>query len=335
MSMVAKKPSMSGIKRPSIENIPMDGVLIVNKPSGMTSHDVVDEVRKAIKNKRTRVGHTGTLDPMATGVLPLCVGKATKLVQFLMSQEKEYRVTMRLGVESNTQDISGDLSEEKPVPEFSEQEIRDVLSGFVGEQLQTPPMISAKHHKGKRLYELAREGVEVEREPCKIMIHELELLAVQLPEIQFRVVSGKGAYIRTLCHDIGQTLKTGAVMSGLVRVSSGAFHLDNSVELEACKTRDNVSAHLMKMSDALSAFPNVVVGVEGKSAIACGRSLSGGLIKRREGEFSTGAFVRITTRDGALIAIGEALMASSQLTALAGNLNVLKPVKVFGAGARK
>lgn len=326
---------MAVMNRPPQDKTPLDGILNVNKPSGMTSHDVVDEIRKAIKNKHIRVGHTGTLDPMATGVLPLCIGKATKLVQFLMSQEKEYRVTMRLGVISNTQDISGVWQDEKPIPDFSQDQIKEVLRRFVGEQMQLPPMISAKHHKGKRLYELARQGIEVEREPCKIMIHELELEAVQLPEIRFRVISGKGAYIRTLCHDIGQALETGAVMSGLVRVSSGAFHLNDSVELEACQTREDVANHLMKMSDALSSFPSVIVGVEGKSAIACGRSLSGGLIKRRDGEFLTGAFVRITSRDGSLIAIGEALMASSQLTALAGNLNVVKPVKVFGSGAQR
>lgn len=335
MTMIARKPSMTVIKRPSQDKTPLDGILNVNKPSGITSHDVVDEVRHAIKNKHIRVGHTGTLDPMATGVLPLCIGRATKLVQFLMAQEKEYRVTMRLGMISNTQDITGELQDEKPVPDFSPEQLKEVLSRFVGEQMQMPPMISAKRHKGKRLYELAREGVEVEREPCKIMIHELELEAVQLPDIQFRVISGKGAYIRTLCHDIGQALETGAVMSGLVRVCSGAFHLNDSVELDACRTREDVEKHIIKMSDALSTFPSVIVGVEGKSAVACGRSLSGGLIKRRDGEFNTGSYVRITSRDGVLIAIGEALMASSQITALAGNLNVVKPVKVFGAGAQR
>ncbi len=335
MTLTSEISSQKRDRKPRMDKPKLNGILNVNKPAGMTSHDVVDAVRKAIKDRRTRVGHTGTLDPMATGVLPLCVGRATKLAQFLMALEKEYRVTMKLGVVSDTQDITGELSEEQPVPEDVSNQIEDVLKQFVGEQMQLPPMISAKHHKGKRLYELARQGVEVERKPCQIMIHELELLAVRLPEVEFRVVSGKGAYIRTLCHDIGQALKTGAVMSGLVRTRSGAFHLNDSIDLDACKVREDVTENLIPMSEALSGFPSVTVGVEGKSAISCGRPLSGGLIKRRDGEFDPGAYIKITARDGSLLAIGEALLASSQLTALAGNLHVVKPVKVFSSGGQR
>ncbi|MBW7939945.1 MAG: tRNA pseudouridine(55) synthase TruB, partial [Candidatus Omnitrophica bacterium] len=140
-----------------------NGVLNINKPAGMTSHDVVDYIRKIAKMRR--VGHTGTLDPMATGVLPLCLGQATKIVQFLIAQDKEYIVEMKMGVVTDSQDMTGDITGEFPVPPLTDADILHVFSQFTGEIWQTPPMVSAKHHKGQRLYELARKGVEVEREP--------------------------------------------------------------------------------------------------------------------------------------------------------------------------
>lgn len=306
---------------------PFDGVLNINKPAGMTSHDVVDHIRKAAKMRK--VGHTGTLDPMATGVLPLCLGRATKIVQFLIAEDKEYHVTMQLGIITDSQDTTGTVLQELPVPDLNEEKIQEVFQNFTGEIWQTPPMISAKHHKGKRLYELARQGVEIKREPCKIHIYDLSLLNVTLPTLEFRVVCSKGTYIRTLCHDLGKALGGGAVMSGLVRVRCGVFHIDDSIDLAELISPEDVSNHLADLNDALSSLPSVSVGSEGKASLHCGRSLSGGVLTRRIGEFDSGSLVRINARDGALIGVGKALLNSDQLDGLAGNLRVIQPVKVF------
>jgi tRNA pseudouridine55 synthase len=305
----------------------MNGVININKPVNMTSHDVVDVIRRKAKMKR--VGHTGTLDPMATGVLPLCLGQATKIVQFLIAQDKEYSVEMQLGLITDTQDTTGQTTEENDVPDFSHEKIEETLNKFTGEIMQTPPMVSAKHHKGKRLYELARQGVEVKREPCKIHIHELTLKAVELPFIRFDVNCSKGTYIRTLCHDIGQALECGASMSGLVRVRCGAFHINDSTNLNDLESSEEIEQKLVNINDALSGLPTVVIGSEGRASINFGRSLNGGSITRRKGDFVSGSLVRLTYRDGSLLAVGEALIGSDQLDSFAGNLNVIKPVKVF------
>jgi len=305
----------------------MDGVLNINKPAGITSHDVVDRIRRTTKMKR--VGHTGTLDPMATGVLPVCLGRATKIVQFLIAQDKEYEVEMRLGLITDSQDTTGEVISELPVPSLSESDILEIFDRYKGEQYQIPPMVSAKHYKGKRLYELARQGVEVKREPCKIFIYELTLITFSLPYIRFRVTCSKGTYIRTLCHDLGESLKSGAAMSGLVRLRCGAFHVDRSVPLEKFQTREDVEQYLFGINEALSSLPAVMVGSEGKASLYCGRALSGGVIARRSGEFRSGDSVRVTTRDGSLIGVGQALMGSDQLDDLAGNLRVIRPIKIF------
>lgn len=304
-----------------------NGVLNIDKPAGMTSHDVVDVIRRASKERQ--VGHTGTLDPMATGVLPICVGNATKIQQFLIAQDKEYAVDMKLGITTDTQDTTGRVIDEKEVPPLSDDIIHAILKRFQGELEQVPPMVSAKHHKGQRLYELARKGVEVKRDPCKIFIHQLVLENISLPIVRFRVTCGKGTYIRTLCHDIGLALGTGAAMSGLVRVRCGAFHIDDSVPLDSLKNPDDIQKVLGNLNDALSSLPSVTVGSEGIASLHCGRPLSGGVITRCNHSFNPGSFVRVTGRDGSLIGVGEALMGSDQLDSLAGNLRVIKPVKVF------
>lgn len=314
-------------KTQSAQLTAMDGVLNLNKPTGLTSHDVVDKIRRKAKMKK--VGHTGTLDPMATGVLPLCLGRATKIVQFLIAEDKEYEVILQLGIITDTQDITGEVIEELPIPSLDKAYILDVFKDFSGEIWQTPPMISAKHHKGKRLYELARQGVEVKREPCRIMIYDLSLLDISLPTLKFRVTCSKGTYIRTLCHDLGKALGTGGAMSGLIRIRCGVFHLDNAIELDDLQSPDDVKQHLVGINDALDSLPSVAVGAEGKASLHCGRSLSGGVITRRKGDFVSGSMVRINTRDGQLIGVGKALLNSEQVDSLAGNLRVIQPVKVF------
>ena len=199
------------------------GVLLVDKPQGLTSHDVVDRVRRLYRTRR--VGHAGTLDPMATGLLIVLVGKATKASDQLMAQDKEYLGEATLGVATDTQDAEGEALETNPVPALAEAQVRAALAAMRGEQLQVPPMHSAKKVGGKKLYELARKGVEVAREPRDIRVDEFELLSWQSPKIGFRVRCTKGTYVRTLAHDLGRRLGPGAHLSMLRRTRSGALEV--------------------------------------------------------------------------------------------------------------
>lgn len=204
------------------------GIMNVYKEAGFTSHDVVAKLRGICKQKK--IGHTGTLDPDAVGVLPVCLGNGTRLCDMLTDQTKEYIARFRLGITTDTQDISGRVLEEKQVTVTSDR-VKEVIAGFVGEQEQIPPMYSALKIQGKKLYELAREGKTVERKARPITIYELELNAEEHPEYEIRVVCSKGTYIRTLCHDIGQKLGCGAVMTSLVRSRVGNFSLQDAKTL--------------------------------------------------------------------------------------------------------
>ncbi len=207
-----------------------DGVLLIDKPGAHTSHDVVARLRGILKMKR--IGHAGTLDPMATGLLVMLVGKATRLSQYLMSVEKEYTGTIELGKVTNTQDAEGDVLTTLPVPQLSEEDVRKALAGFLGDQYQIPPMFSAIKIAGKPLYKSARAGEEVEREPRFIRVMNYELTRWEAPEIDFRVLCTKGTYVRTLAHDLGQRLGCGAHLKALRRISSGTLNVSRAVTLE-------------------------------------------------------------------------------------------------------
>ncbi|RKN86475.1 tRNA pseudouridine(55) synthase TruB [Paenibacillus ginsengarvi] len=213
-----------------------DGVLPVNKPAGFTSHDVVAKVRRIVGLKR--IGHTGTLDPGVTGVLPLCLGKATRFVEYIQELPKEYEAELTFGYSTDTEDWTGETIKRLPPGQvhINEAELRRTISSFVGTIEQVPPMYSAVKIGGKKLYELAREGKEVERKARKVDIYEIELLQLDLaadyPTIRFRVLCSKGTYIRTLCVDIGLALGFPAVMTKLVRSRSGSIGLDMCLTLE-------------------------------------------------------------------------------------------------------
>ncbi|MCT4564107.1 MAG: tRNA pseudouridine(55) synthase TruB [Maledivibacter sp.] len=213
----------------------MKGILNILKPPNMTSHDVVSVVRKKLNFKK--VGHTGTLDPMAVGVLPVCIGKATKVIEYMQNDTKVYRAELTLGTAMDTQDRWGNIisTSDKVV---SEKAIIDAINSFKGEVLQTPPMYSALKYKGKKLYELAREGKEIEREARKIYIYYINILKVVENKVLFDVKCSKGTYIRTLCHDIGESLGTGGHMSFLARLKSGAFKLEDTITIEEFKESD-------------------------------------------------------------------------------------------------
>ena len=204
------------------------GIINVYKEKGFTSFDVVAKLRGILKTKK--IGHTGTLDPDAEGVLPVCIGRATKVCDILTDKDKVYEAVMLLGVETDTQDTSGEILKELPV-EASEEAVREAILSFVGEYAQVPPMYSALKVNGKKLYELAREGKTVERKARNVQILSIEILEVALPRVRMSVHCSKGTYIRTLCHDIGQKLGCGGCMEKLLRTKVGVFELEDTLKL--------------------------------------------------------------------------------------------------------
>ncbi len=229
----------------------INGVLLVDKSPGMTSHDVVAVARRCLGMKK--IGHCGTLDPMATGMLILVIGSATRIQDLLMSEDKEYIGTATLGFTTNTQDKEGTPLETKEVPPLSEQQIRDALDTMKGDFYQMPPMVSAIKKDGVPLYKLARMGLEIEREPRLVHVFEYELTRIALPEIDFRVVCSKGFYVRTYAHDLGQKLGCGAHLSALRRSRSGHFTFQPGkfTTFDALKEgrREEVQASMLSLYD--------------------------------------------------------------------------------------
>ncbi len=214
----------------ALDNKEFEGILLVDKPQGITSHDVVARLRRKFRMKR--IGHAGTLDPMATGLLVVLVGKATKASQFLISLDKRYEGTIRLGQTTHTQDAESDIVVEAPVPDIGEEEIRRQMTAFTGDQYQTPPMHSAIKVNGVPLYKMARKGKEVVREPRFVRVSEFELLRLALPDVDFRVAASKGFYVRTLAHDFGNRIGCGGHLCRLRRTGAGKFGLGDALPLE-------------------------------------------------------------------------------------------------------
>ncbi|MCA9398707.1 MAG: tRNA pseudouridine(55) synthase TruB [Candidatus Omnitrophica bacterium] len=208
----------------------MEGILVINKPDGMTSHDVVAKMRKKFNIKK--VGHAGTLDPLATGVLVILLGKATKLFDEFIAFDKAYRATMVLGTITDTADTEGAVIEQRPYHDVSEKDLEKVFPDFTGDLKQIPPMYSAVKYKGKKLYELARQGITVEREPRPVTIHQLKILNVNFPEVEFYMECSKGTYVRQLAVDIGERLGCGACISQIERVKVGHYNIKEAVNIE-------------------------------------------------------------------------------------------------------
>ncbi|ADL51535.1 tRNA pseudouridine(55) synthase TruB [Clostridium cellulovorans] len=228
----------------------MNGIINVYKPQGITSFDVVRSVKKITGQKK--IGHTGTLDPLATGVLPICIGRATKLVDYIMNGRKTYIATLKLGVETDTYDREGEVLKTLATEHLSEAEVKEAINSFIGEIKQVPPMYSALKVQGKRLYELAREGKEVERNERSITIYDIKILEIKVPDIKFEVVCSKGTYIRSLCFDIGEKLKCGGAMWDLERTASSSFKKENSVTLEELAV--NYENHIISIEEAIMEF---------------------------------------------------------------------------------
>ncbi|TDU66598.1 tRNA pseudouridine55 synthase [Prosthecobacter fusiformis] len=229
----------------------LNGVLLVDKDPDMTSHDVVAVARRCLNTKK--IGHCGTLDPMATGMLILVIGSGTKLQDLLMSEDKEYIGSLRLGATTSTQDREGEILEEKPVPAFTDEQIREAFDAYRGDFYQTPPMVSAIKIDGVPLYKLARQGLEVERKPRFVRVYDYQLNNIAVPDVDFRVVCTKGFYVRTYAHDIGQKLGCGAHLTALRRSRSGHFKFEpgNHTTFSALKEgrREEVMSAMMSLYD--------------------------------------------------------------------------------------
>jgi tRNA pseudouridine55 synthase len=231
----------------------MDGIINIYKPEGISSFDVVRTVRKIAGIKK--VGHTGTLDPMAKGVLPICLGKSTKIVDYIMKDFKIYKAVLKLGEISDTYDREGKIIEKNNV-NVCENEIRDAINSYIGEIDQIPPMYSALKVNGKRLYELARQGIEIERQSRKINIYNIIIEEINTPYVTFEVKCSKGTYIRSLCYDIGEKLGCGALMWDLERVATGEFTKGNAISLDSLST-ENLAENLVPMDKALHMYDKI------------------------------------------------------------------------------
>lgn len=248
------------------------GFVNVNKPHGVTSHDVVARTRRTLGLKK--VGHAGTLDPMATGVLILCLGGATRLSEYVMDTTKRYRATVRLGVETDTYDAEGQVVAERDASGITRKDVQRLLPTFVGEIEQVPPMYSAIKQRGRKLYELARAGEVVEREARQITIHALELVDWSPPQVTLDVTCSAGTYIRSLAHDLGSALGIGASLAGLERTVSGSFTIDDSVGLDAFLEDPSWREYVTTASHALSGYSRVTLTGSAVNDIYNGRAIS-------------------------------------------------------------
>lgn len=274
-----------------------DGILIIDKPEGITSHDVVSRCRRILGTKK--VGHTGTLDPFATGVMVVLVGQSTRLAQFLDKDEKEYEARIRFGFATDTGDLTGTQIGEVAEPPTADQ-VREVLPRFMGEQMQTPPMYSAKKIDGKKLYELARKGEEVERKAVPIVIGAIEFLGADSDEeMSVRVACSAGTYIRVLAEDIGKSVGCGAHLTALRRTRAGKFGIERAVKLDELEAKREGSETFVSMNEALSHLPEVVLPQVRVTATRSGMSS-----RIFNEEFADGETLRLLDESGNLIAVG-------------------------------
>lgn len=296
----------------------INGIINIHKEAGFTSHDVVAKMRGICGQKK--IGHTGTLDPQATGVLPVCLGSATKLCDMLTDKDKEYVAELLLGQETDTQDVTGRILCEKEV-NVSVDEVRGIIMSFVGEYDQVPPMYSALKVNGKKLYELAREGKEVERKARRVTIADIEILDIQMPVVKMRVACSKGTYIRTLCADIGDRLGCGGTMKSLVRTGVGHFALKDAVtlgELQKLRDEGRLESVVLPVDMCFAECPRLHVQEKWRKLLENGNSFFAG--QTLEGEtYPVGQWVRIYREDGSFAGVYS----------YDGERKWYKPVKMF------
>ncbi|MBQ6788486.1 MAG: tRNA pseudouridine(55) synthase TruB [Lachnospiraceae bacterium] len=298
----------------------VNGIINIYKEAGFTSHDVVAKLRGIVKQRK--IGHTGTLDPDATGVLPVCLGNATKLCDMLTDKSKEYEACMLLGVTTDTQDMSGQVMTKKQLT-CTEEEAREAVLSFVGGYDQIPPMYSALKVNGKKLYELARKGIEVERQPRRVEIPAIDIIECKLPEIRFRVSCSKGTYIRSLCADIGDKLGCGAAMKSLVRTRVGVFSIEEAwklSEVEKMVAEGTLLEHITASDQVFIDCPKVVVKPEFDRALANGNKLGVKQVKFEKEQ---------TLKDGELLRVYDSKDIFTGVYTYVATERCLKPYKMF------
>ncbi len=296
----------------------MNGLIIINKEAGYTSHDVVAKMRGICKQRK--IGHTGTLDPMATGVLPVCLGKATGVCSLLTDSDKEYRATFQLGIQTDTQDITGEILSQKEVNCTLDQ-IKTAILSFVGKQTQIPPMYSALKINGQKLCDLARSGKTVDRNPRPIEIYQITILQIQLPLVEILVSCSKGTYIRTLCHDIGEVLQCGACLTKLVRTKAAGYTLDQAItlqELQEFKDSGQLDHICMAVDSVFLHLPKVTVRNEYQKQLVNGNCLPAPYIPEYPSA-KDGHQIRIYDESGQFVGV----------YAFRKEKNEWKPVKLF------
>src|SRR5437867_4642076 len=283
-----------------------DGLLNVKKAAGWTSHDVVAKLRNLLRGPR--VGHAGTLDPAATGVLPVLIGRGTRIAEYLVDWDKEYRAVLRLGEATDTQDATGAVLSRSPTAGLTQEAIRTVIERFRGRLTQVPPMYSAVKVRGVPLYKVARAGRTVEREPREVTIHDIEVLGIDGRDVSLRVVCSKGTYVRTLCADIGEALGVGGHLASLERRRVGRFGLEQALsldELASLAERGATETRLYTLAAALADLPALHIDCDAVEGLRHGMAVPVSQVVSSEGAWTAGAFVRLLSPDGGLVGIGK------------------------------
>jgi tRNA pseudouridine55 synthase len=308
----------------------MNGVIIVDKPAGITSHDVVDRVRKLLGVKKA--GHTGTLDPMATGVLAVCVGEATKIASFLTGDDKVYEATMRLGVRTDTQDMTGRVLAEQET-RVTDENVKAALAAFVGTITQVPPQYSAVKVRGKALYKWARKGVNVEAAARQVNIREIHVRDIALPLVSFTVTCSKGTYVRTLCADAGDRLGCGAALERLRRTASGIFRAENAVSLEGdsdAGIRAKLERALIPTRHALTGMPDVLIPPSLEQRVMKGHQPDAeGLAGLQIASLGAGDVVKFVSETGRIVALARMLVQTEDIGALEPRKQAVCILRVF------
>jgi tRNA pseudouridine55 synthase len=310
----------------------MNGVVVIDKPSGRTSRAVVEEVKRSLGIRKA--GHTGTLDPLANGVLPVCINEATKLVQFLAHDTKEYRATLLLGVRTDTLDTEGRVLRQEEARVTGEQ-VAAALSGLTGRREQVPPRYSAVKFRGRPLYEWTRRGIEVEQVPRDVEVYSVRVDEIRLPEATFTVSCSKGTYIRSLCAEVGETLGCGGCMSALRRIRSGSFREEMALALApegmtADEWRERLLARLVPMTDLLPGLPVIAVDLSLAERLRNGYQPDDAVLARYHIPFlAAGDVVKFILNEKHLVAVARTLRASDELGSAAGGGQAVRVLRVF------
>jgi tRNA pseudouridine55 synthase len=313
----------------------VDGLLLIDKPEGITSLEVVREVKRRLGV--TKAGHIGTLDPFATGVLPIVINEGTKLVPFIGEEPKEYEAVMKLGEETTTDDLTGEVISQRGWEEVSSETIFKVFNLFLGKISQIPPMFSAVKLRGKPLYQWARKGIEVDRKEKEVQIFEIQVEEIHPPQVRFRVSCSKGTYIRSLARDIGRKIGCGGHLLQLRRVRSGPFTLDKAIlwkKLTNLSKAEEVFPWLISLKEALPSLPEVIVDQQLVNKVRNGKGMvMRDLSSQRLPTFEKGQCLRITSPEEGLVAILRSEFREADIAQTNPNAVVLRPLRIFQSNA--